>query len=88
MINVKEVAEWQKTLNSMEKQNSKNPKAFKESEIQAVQENVARAVELMTSGQYSEFLGHLQNLGVSAKDAMKPKEAIEIVAKFDKIRGY
>ena len=88
MINVKEVAEWQKTLNSMEKQNSKNPKAFKESEIQAVQENVARAVELMTSGQYSEFLGDLQNLGVSAKDAMKPKEAIEIVAKFDKIRGY
>lgn len=52
-MNVKEVAVWQKTLNSMEDKNSKNPKAFKEAEIQSVQENVARAVELMTTGQYS-----------------------------------
>lgn len=79
MINVKQVADWQLTLNKLD------PKSV---EHTTVQENVAREIDCMTSAQYSEFLGHCQTLGMSAYGVMKQKEASELVAKFNKEMGY
>lgn len=82
MIEVKKIAEYQKILNGLK------PSPKTEARIQSVQEVVARNVELMTSLQYSEFLGHCQNYGMSAKEVMTQKQAAELVVKFDKIRSY
>ena len=82
MIEVKKIAEYQKILNGLK------PGPKTEVQIQSVQEVIARNVELMTPAQYSEFLGHCQNYGMSAKEVMTQKQAAELVVKFDKIRCY
>lgn len=81
MLNVKEIAGWQVQLNKM------NPNSITE-EYAKTKEVLARYVDLMTPSQYSEFLGHLQTAGISAREAMTQKEARELVAKLNKDMGY